>query len=430
MKKIAFFLFISQASFAQDKPNNLVAVVRQALEYSPRIKEQQLLINTGEIRKQILESNQKAQIFGEASYTRLDPVAKAIIPLPGNERELQFQPNNNYNTNVSVSYLLYDWGKTKANVERILLEMKQQQHAISGQKVALAYQVVSLYYGIAFLRKSIRIQEELIALLAENGKIISKRILQGDDLNINAIQNEVRGKNGQSRLIDLQSQLERQYLFLGNLIGTDAHNLVAENLALDKLDIKNEAESPYTSAFENNSELKSLKDKENILIKDVALANINGLPNLSALGAVGLRNGFQPDINPLRFNTLLGIKLTVPIYVGKKGMYQANLAKAQSEANKEAILTVKQQINREIDFVLNDLKAANQKIELSKGNIYQAEAAMKLTKVRLENGVNTPLELQQAEMAIEDAKFGQLQYQYQAIMANIELNKLMGNWFW
>ena len=325
MKKLIVFVLMAHFAMGQDKASPLANLVKQALDYSPRIKEQQMLINSGDIRKQILETNLKPTVTGETGFTRLDPIAKAVIPLPGAERELQFQPNNNYNTNVSVGYLLYDWGKTKANVARITLEMNQQQHGVNIQKTALAYQVANLYYGIVFLKKSIVVQQEQLNLTTELGKIVNKKIAQGDELDFNFLSSEVRSKQIENRIIEQQGQLEKQYIYLSSLIGADAHSLVPETVSLSDLEIKSNSESAFATAAENSGELKSLKDKETLLLQDVALSNINGLPTLSSIAQVGVRNGFQPDINAWRLNSLLGIKLTVPIYIGKKEIGRAHV---------------------------------------------------------------------------------------------------------
>ena len=73
---------------------------------------------------------------------------------------------------------------------------------------------------------------------------------------------------------------------------------------------------------------------------------------------------------------------------------------------------------------------AKQKKELAAQNILQAEYTVKLAKVRLENGVSTPLEIQAAETGLEESKFSLLQYDYQALMAKIEIAKLAGLKFW
>lgn len=432
MKKHLFIaiIFLSFSTLAQDKNQALVTLVRQALEHSPRIKEQIMLGGADDARRLITETTLKPQVNAEASYTRLDPVGKAIIPIPGFERELVFVPNNNYNTNGSVSYIIYDWGKTKANVEKILLEIEHNKSRTEGSKNALAYQVAQLYYGIVYLHKAMKVQQNQVKLIEENGKIISNRIKNGDDIDYNLIQTQVRGKNAETRLIDLQGQLEKQYIYLSNLIGSDARQLISDNAEL-KVDFGNiSPEETYSQAITNSWDLRTLQNKEAVLQKDIAISHISGLPTLGSSATVGFKNGFQPDIDKFRLNWVAGVKFSMPIYTGKRGLYQKQLAQAQIDANKQAMEGTKQLLSRDIEAAQNDLKTAQLKYQLAERNVFQAEYGLKLARVRLENGVSLPLEIQQAETGVEQARFDQLQYDYQQLLAKLEINRLMSTKFW
>lgn len=430
IKYIFTLLTISQLALAQEKNETLATFVRQAIEYSPRIKEQQQLAASGEFRKKITETNLLPQVNGEVSYARIDPVGKALIPIPGVDGAIQFLPNNNYNTNIGATYLIYDWGKTKASVEKTLLEIQQTNTGIEGLKHTLAYQVASLYYGIIYLQKAIEVQKKQIVIGDENGKLVNNRIKNGDALDYESLQGEVRTKNLVIRLVDLQGQLEKQYIYLSNLTGQDVRKMMPTNGSFKTDSPEISIENAYSQAISNSWDIKMLKDKAAIISKDIALAKINGLPNLGASATVGLKNGIQPDINQFRLNSQFGFRLTMPIYTGKKGVYQESLAKTNLDANNQAIESQKLTLSRDIENANNDLKIAKQKFDLAERNIYQAEYGLKLARTRLTNGVSTPLEMQTAETMVEEAQFNQLQYEYQMTLAKLELNRLTGLKFW
>ena len=421
-------LFSSQV-FAQNEA--LPMLVKQALEYSPKVKEQQQLLEAGDYRLKVLESNTKPQINGETGYIRLDPVAKTSFKLPnGSEQTLQFQPNNNFNTNVNGSYVIHDWGKFKANVQKTLLDIQQQKEGIESLKHGLAYQVTQLFYSIVYIKKAIAVQEDQLKLVEENGEIIADKIKNGDALEFDALQVKVRSKNAELRLVDLKGQLEKQFIFLSFLTGSDARKIIGSKTDLNFNFYDENSQSSYNEVISGNLDLKILQARENALQQDVKVASMAQLPQLAANAALGVRNGFQPNIEAWRLNTLLGVKLIVPIYTGKRGTYNTQIAKINLEANKQNTEFQKMQINRDIQNALNDINVAKQKKELAAQNILQAEYTLKLAKVRLENGVSTPLEIQAAETGLEESKFSLLQYDYQALMAKIEIAKLAGLKFW
>ncbi|WP_435353273.1 TolC family protein [Emticicia sp. SJ17W-69] len=426
---VLFGLFSSQLTIAQNN-EALPQLIKQALEYSPRIKEQQQLLGVGDYRIKVQETGLKPQVSGEVSYSRVDPIAKATLPVNGEPREIQFQPHNNYNAGVGASYVIYDWGRFKAGVQKTLLEIQQQKGGIEALKHMLAYQVAQLYYGIIYLQKAIVVQEDQLKLIQENGKIISDRIKSGDALDYDAVQVQVRYKNAEIRIVDLQGQLEKQYIFLNSLIGSDARKLISINSELQFNNTKTDFQSAYNEAITNNYDLGLLKSKEEVLAQEIKISSMSSLPQLAANAALGIRNGYLPNIATLRPNSLLGVKLTIPIYTGKRGFYNTQIAKINLDAAKQSTEYQKTQISRDIENAFNEIKVANQKKELAAQNIFQAEYTLKLAKIRLTNGVSTPVEIQAAETGLEDAKFSLLQYDYQALLAKLEIGRLSGLKFW
>jgi len=423
-------LFLGNEVLAQSSEQVLSKLINQAIEYSPRVKEQQQLLSTGDYRIKVQETGLKPQVSGDVSYSRVDPIAKATLPVNGEPKVIQFQPHNNYNAGVNASYVIYDWGRFKEAVKKTVLEIQQQGGGIEALKHNLSYQVAQLYYSIIYLQKAIVVQQDQLKLVQENGKIIADRIKSGDALDYDAVQVQVRYKNAEIRVIDLQGQLEKQYIFLSSLIGSDARKLIPNNAELQFNYSKPDLQSAYNEAIRSNVDLKFLESKEGILAQEVKISSMSSLPTLAANASLGVRNGYLPDISILRPNSLIGVKLSIPIYTGKRGAYNTQIAKINLDAAKQSTESQKNQISRDLENAYNDIKVANQKKELAASNIYQAEYSLKLAKKRLENGVSTPLEIQAAETGLEEAKFNLLQYDYQALLAKLEISRLSGVKFW
>lgn len=423
-------LFLGNEVLAQSSEQVLSKLINQAIEYSPKVKEQQQLLSVGDYRIKVQETGLKPQVSGDVSYSRVDPIAKATLPVNGEPKVIQFQPHNNYNAAVSASYVIYDWGRFKESVKKTVLEIQQQGGGIEALKHNLGYQVAQLYYSIVYLQKAIIVQQDQVKLVQENGKIIADRIKSGDALEYDAVQVQVRYKNAEMRVIDLQGQLEKQYIFLSSLIGSDARKLMPNNAELQFSYAKDDLQSAYNEAIRGNVDLKFLESKEGILAQEVKISTMSNLPTLAANASLGVRNGYLPDISILRPNSLIGVKLSIPIYTGKRGAYNTQIAKINLDAAKQSTESQKIQISRDLENAYNDIKVANQKKELAASNIYQAEYSLKLAKKRLENGVSTPLEIQSAETGLEEAKFNLLQYDYQALLAKLEISRLSGVKFW
>ena len=432
---ILFFVCLFSKTYAQEKSNEtLNQLVRASIAYAPKIKEQQQMVLMGDFRTKIQESALKPQISTEIGVIRFDPVAKAQF----GTSSIQFQPNMNYNANIGGNYVIYDWGKQLVNIEKSKLETELAKTGVEGLKTIYAYQVANLYYGIIYAQKAIEVQKEQLKLVDDNGKIISNRLKQGDALDYDQVSIQVRYKNAESRLTDLQMQLEKQYIYLSSLIGKDAHNLIPAGTDFNVGTTDLSVEGALNQAQTNNYDLKALKDRDLIAASDVKIAQMSALPNLAANAQVGVKNGYVPRINgeqpdfmdDFRLNSAVGVKLTIPVYTGHRGAYQTEVAKLNREMLKYSVDVTNQVLKRDLEATQNDYNSAKSKLDLSERNVFQAQYALKLANTRYQNGVLTNVEIEAAQTALKDAQFVQLQYQYQMALAKLEMNRLSGVKFW
>ena len=432
---IILFVCLFSETYAQEKSNEtLNQLVRASIEYAPKIKEQQQMVLMGDFRTKIQESALKPQISTEIGVTRFDPVAKAQV----GTSSIQFQPNMNYNANIGGNYVIYDWGKQFVNIEKSKLETELAKTGVEGLKTIYAYQVANLYYGIIYAQKAIEVQKEQLKLVDENGKIISNRLKQGDALDYDQVSIQVRYKNAESRLTDLQTQLERQYIYLSSLIGKDAHSLIPAGTDFNVGTADLSVEGALNQAQTNNYDLKTLKNRDLIAANEVKIAQMSALPNLAANAQVGIKNGYVPRINgeqpnftdDFKLNSVVGVKLTIPVYTGHRGAYQTEVAKLNREMLKYSVDVTNQALKRDLEAAQNDYNSAKSKLDLSERNVFQAQYALKLANTRYQNGVLTNVEIEAAQTALKDAQFSQLQYQYQMALAKLEMNRLSGVKFW
>ena len=439
-KYIVSLVFLSgilsgQSVLAQEKTDEtLKGLVRSAIEYAPKIKEQQQMVTIGDFRTKVQESALKPQIQSEIGVTRIDPVAKATF----GTTSLQFQPNMNYNANIGANYVLYDWGKQNINIEKSKLETELSKTGVESLKNAYAYQVANLYYGIIYSQKAIEVQKEQLKLVEDNGKVIGDRLKQGDALDYDQVSIQVRYKNAESRLTDLQNQLERQYIYLSSLIGKDVHGMISKdanfNLGIADLSV----EGAYTQAQSSNFDLKTLKDKDLIAEREVKIAQMGSAPYIAANASLGLKNGYLPRINgeipaitdDFKFGSTVGVKLTIPVYSGNRAAHQTEIAKLNREMLKYSVDATNQALKRDLEVAQNDYLTAKNKLALSERNVYQAQYALKLANTRYKNGVITNVEIEASQTALGEAQLTQLQYQYQMAIAQLELNRLSGIRFW
>lgn len=414
-------------------PDDLRALVQQANANYPVLKQQQQQIQAGEVRVDIARTALKPNVSGNASYQYLNPVAKATIPFNGREQTIQFQPNHNVNAYVGVGQTIYDWGRTNAAVRQATDNVQLLRRSLDITQQNLAYQVAVAYYGIGFLQRSLSVQDSVIKTAGANVRLLSTRLQNGDALEYDVLTQAVRVKAAQNRRIEIQNQLERQLAVLTYLTG-NANPAVAGAATQFSVEATGSlgTAQPYSlegdvqSALAQNKDVQLAQDRVRQAETDILANDLASRPSLGFTGSAGYRNGYLPEINNPRFNIAAGVALTVPIYSGKRNQLQNQVAELNLTANRYAVENANAQVRQNIALLNADIRSNQTRLTNLDTQVQQARKALQIANARLRNGVITNVELQSAETGVEEAELGRLNFQYQLLLNQLELKRLLG----
>ncbi|GAB3951083.1 TolC family outer membrane protein [Spirosoma harenae] len=414
-------------------PDDLRTLIQQANNNYPVLKQQQQQIQASDLRTDIARSSLKPTVSGNATYQYLTPVAQATLPVDGVNRTLQFQPNHNVNAYVGIGQTIYDWGRTKAAVQQAADNSQVLRRSMETTQQTLAYQVAAAYYGVGFLQRSLAVQDSVIRTAGANVQLLVTRLQNGDALQYDVLTQQVRVKTAQNRKIEIQNQLERQLALLTYLTGNPNPDA---NQAVKQFDLEtagnNVTTQPYTLANDTQSGLASNKDVQLAQDRirqaetDILVSNLAGRPNLSFSGSAGYRNGYLPEINTPKFNIAAGVTLAVPIYSGNRNKLQNQVAQLNLNASRYALDNANAQVRQNIALLNADIRSNLTRLENLETQVLQSKKALQIANARLRNGVITNVELQSAETGVEEAELGRLNFQYQLLLNQLELKRLLG----
>ncbi|RRB04115.1 TolC family protein [Larkinella rosea] len=419
-------LLITTTAQAQSIPDDLRGLINQANTNYPRLKEQQQLLRAGEVRVDIARAAYQPNITGNGTYQYVTPVAKATLPVNGNDQTIQFQPNHNMNANIGVGQTIYDFGRTDASIRQAADQVQLLSRNIELTRQTLGYQVAAAYYGIGFLQKSIVVQDSVIKVAQGNIQIFANRLQNGEALQYDLLTQQVRLKTAQNRKIDLQNNLERQRALLTYLTG-DPNPAISPAAAQFEAQVQPfTLEGSLQTAQTNNKEVQLAQDRVRVAQTDVLANERSGRPNLSFNGSAGFKNGYLPDIAAMRFNVAAGVSLSVPIYSGKRYSLQNQAARLNLDASRYAVENANAQLRQNLEQLNADIRSNQQRLQNLETQVLQARKALEIAQIRLRSGVITPVELQSAETGIEEAELARLNYQYQLLLNQLEYKRLLG----
>ncbi len=428
--KTKFFLLllvVTQVVSAQTTPipAQLTELINKAMDNYPKLKEASEYVNLSEARKDLAYGAYMPVISGDASYRYGKPTPSIKFPVGGGVfQEVNFLPANNFDVGLKVQQPIWDFGRTGAGVQKAKSDIATSKDNLESAKNTLAYQVAQVYFGIVFLNKSVDVQNEQIKLLEANEKLISDKIKNGDALKFDLLSTQVKKNSAQNRLIDLQTQLRKQY---------DMLNMVTANTGYDYIASKDADGNLFNAdavSADNNLDIKVLNDKLATSNWDVKIAKRGWLPQLVANASAGYKNGFVPDINKLMFNYNVGVGLNIPIFSSARPNYQTKIAKINLQASTYAIEAQKLSLNKDIAQSKNDVEATKNKLKNYQLQIEQANEAVSLANSRYKGGVITNLELLTAQTNLQDAQLGKIQLEYNLLLSKLDLNRIGGTKFW
>ena len=427
MKTRFFFLLLimTQIAGAQTAPAELIELIKKALDNYPKLKEANEYVNLSEAKKDLAYGAYMPVISGDASYRYGKPTPSISIPLgPNITKEISFLPANNFDMGLKLQQPIWDFGRTGANIQKSKSDIATSKDNLESAKNTIAYQVTQIYFGIVFLNRSIDVQNEQIKLLEANEKLINDKIKNGDALKFDLLSTQVKKNNAQNRLIDLQTQLKKQYDLLNMVTANSTYDYITDKTVDKKLF------SADAVSVDNNFDIKVLNDKLSTANWDVKIAKRGWLPSLVANASAGYKNGFVPDINKLMFNYNVGVGLNVPIFSSARPNYQTKISKINLQATTYALEAQKLSLNKDISQAKNDVAATENKLKNYELQVEQANEALSLANTRYRGGVITNLELLTAQTNLQDAQLGKIQLEYNLLLSKLDLNRIGGVKFW
>lgn len=426
MKTFCIAISVVASSFAQVaaqvKANNeLRSLIGVSFTYFPRVKEVENTILTAK-EKIDLVGIDKPTVDGNLSYRYVRP--KIEVPIGGSA--FQFAPVNNVDGNIAASYQPYDFGRIKANVEKAKTELRYAEHNVMAVKSQLAAQVASIYYNRIFLKKAISIQDTVLAFLKDNEKFVQSKLANGDALKIDLLNIRSQIDAESNRKVDLESNLRKQNILLSYATGKDNANGNDFDFEVPMLD----EGAAMAESKANNPDFVLAKDKVEQAKADVAIARLTNKPIVSLGAQTGLKNGYVPNVNEIRFNYNAGVALKVPIYEGGRTKKQVQLSQTVVSQNQLAAGSLENTYKKDIAQAIDDIRSNLERINNTKGQIEQSKYAKTLAEARFRNGAGTHIELTNANSNVQRALLTRLQYEYQACLAKVELARLTGAKYW
>ncbi len=380
---------------------SLKSIIERVVTTHPSVKDAEEAINNANARIGLAKTGYNPVVDLEASYTNIGPVVKLSIPDLGT---FQLYPVNNYAAAVNFHQVIYDFGRTRQNVELENENKNIGEQALEQVKQKMSMLAVNNYYTLVYLQAAILIKDEEIVTLNEHLQHVEKMIATGSATEYQLLSTRVKISTVESQRVDLLAALEAQQSFLNSMIGNDnnAKPAVKNDLTAELPQI--ESDSLLSYAYHNRDEVLINEKKTALAELRYGMVKLQNKPMLSLQASAGAKNGYIPDLNRITPNYVVGLGFRVPLFDGNKTKY--NLAQVQSVITSLAYESeyTRRNVSDQLTQAEVYMYAAKEKISHFDLQLQQALKAYSLAQTSFESGVITNLDLLDANTAVSESK--------------------------
>ncbi|MGM9825756.1 MAG: TolC family protein [Paludibacteraceae bacterium] len=159
----------------------------------------------------------------------------------------------------------------------------------------------------------------------------------------------------------------------------------------------------------------------------VNYARSSFFPSLTLSGSLGWTNhSYATLIDPMTFISSLAASLFVPLFQSGRNVQQLKMAKSQQ---REALLTFSQTVltaGNEVNNALHNYQTLAEKQSLYDSQVEALQRAARATKLKMQYGSTTYLEVLTAQNSLLQAQFTQIANRMQTLQAVVTLYRALG----
>jgi len=333
---------------------------------------------------------------------------------------------NSFEAKAQVTQILFNSAVFRGiGASQIYLNLSKEQ--LSGTISKTALDIKKAFYGVLLTQKMLNIFEASLINAEENLRNVKSMYKQGLVSEFDAMQVEVQVENLRPQIMDLSNKLQGAKDGLKMLMGIDQSeeiSLIGEIVYSPEL-LPDETET-IENALTNNFDIKTLNIKQQVDEEFIALDQSENWPTIAAFGSFNYA-GSSEDLNFLTYNsTIVGLTFSMNVFKGRQTANRVEQSTIVALQTKEQLSLLKDYIATQVKGKVLQVQKVEMQINSVTKNVDLAQKAYDISVTRYKEGTGTQLEIKNADIELRTAKINRLQSVYEYIVAQAELDQLLG----
>jgi outer membrane protein TolC len=395
-----------------------------ALEESNTIKIADMTVEKSGYAKKGSYASLYPNVNVSSSYQRTLLKQVMVMDMGGQAMEIKVGRDNNITATASASMPLVNaplWESLKLSALDVELAVEQAR----ASKVSMISQVKQAFYGVLLAKESLAVMTQVCDNAQANYEKTLQRYQVGKASELEKLRAQVNVMNAEPSVSSAENAVLLATWQLKAVMGL---NLDTEIEAVGELnDYTEQLLAPYVSEdnISNNSSMIQLDIQNRMLESNIRMQKKQYLPTLAA--SINYNYSAMGD-DELRWfpSSNAALSLSIPVFDGFQKRYNIK----QSKVSKDILEVQRQDTERQIRIAIRNYNdrlalcvknytAANSTVEIAQKS-YEISAKM------YEVGKATLVELNDAQLALEQAQLTQAQAIYEFMVAKASLDELIG----
>jgi len=328
------------------------------------------------------------------------------------------QAENSFNGSLGLNLLVYDFGKTPAQVRQAYARQIVAAESLRSARSDLAYAVRTTFYTLGKTLELEQVSEDAIRQYQDHLEQVQAFRDVGRRTRYDLTKSEVDLGNAKLNLIKAQSDVSDARAALNRSLGLAEEPGYKAQQSDNTLPFPDDtSEQLMEQARRNHPGLKMLQALERVATSAVDEAIASLYPEIGLQAKYGLGGGHFP----LTWNWSGALQSSMQLFTGRQQTWNIEVAITQLRTARSQVTDREQQIFQDLKNALNQLTSARQRLSLTDLLVRQAQESLDLVGERYRIGAAAAVEVTDAQVALTSARAEQVKakFDYQAAIAQI-----------
>ena len=358
------------------------------------------------------------------SYQRTLLKQVMVMDMGGQPMEIKVGRDNNITTSATASMPLVNaqlWESLKLSALDVEMAVEQARSS----KISMVKQVKQAFYAVLLAQKSHDVMSQVYENAQKNYEKTEQRFNVGKASEVERLRAQVTMMNAEPNVSSAANAVLLATWQLKAVMGIDLGTEI--EVVGDLNDYTNEMLAPYATDddLSSNSTLLQLDIQNRMLESTIRMQKRQYLPTLAA--SINYNYSAMGDDQLSWFpSSTAALSLSVPVFDGfqkryniKQSKVTKNMLELQREDTERNLRIAIRNFNDQMELCITNYKAANKTVEA-------AEKSYQISEKMYEVGKTTLVELNDAQLALQQAQLNQAQAVYNFIVAKASLDELIG----